>query len=212
MGVAMRVTLSGRIGGPDMETRDDEHGPRRASVEADERRLLERASAFEPAALAEIHDRYHAKIYRFIAWKIHGAETVEDLSADVFLRLLEALRTDRGPNRNLGGWLFRVASFVVTDHIRKQYRRPRVGLDEVVLAVEDGLDAKAETLMRQDRVRAAIENLTEDQSMVIALRYGAGLSIRDSAQVMGRSEGAVKQLQARAVAALAHQVGGEVDR
>lgn len=175
----------------------------------DDAELLRRARRFEASALAELHDRFHPAVYRFVAWRVRDPETAEDLTGEVFARLLEALRQRRGPDAHLGGWLFRVAGFVVTDHIRRRYRRPQVSLESVVLQSDANLVETAERSIRQDRLTKALQTLTEEQAEVIALRYGAGLPIREVAEAMGKSEGAVKQLQARAVAALARRMQGE---
>ncbi len=168
----------------------------------DELILLNRARSLDQEALAQIHDLYYVPIYRYIAFRINEHETAEDLTSEVFTRLLSALRDHTAPQKTLRGWLFSVASRVVKDHYRKQYRRKQTELDESMPSLVATPDQKVEMKLTNENLRQAITKLTEDQQQVIALRFGYEMSIRDVAQTIGKSEGAIKMLQARAVAAL----------
>ncbi len=172
----------------------------------DELKLLARARALEQEALAQIHDDYYGPIFRYIAMRIGDHQTAEDLTSEVFLRLLCALRDHTAPERTLRGWLYAVAFRVVKDHYRQQYRHQDQQLHE---GIPSGKPAPADVVAEKitwERVRAALPLLTEDQQHVIALRFGADLSIRQTAEVLNKSEGAVKQLQIRAVATLARNL------
>jgi RNA polymerase sigma-70 factor (ECF subfamily) len=177
----------------------------------DELKLLARARALEQDALAQIHDDYYGPIFRYIAMRVGDHQTAEDLTSEVFLRLLSALRDHTAPERTLRGWLYAVAFRVVKDHYRQQYRRQDQQLHE---GIPSGKPAPADVVAEKitwERVQGALPLLTDDQQNVIALRFGADLSIRQTAEVMNKSEGAVKQLQLRAVATLARhlEVGDE---
>jgi RNA polymerase sigma-70 factor (ECF subfamily) len=103
-----------------------------------------------------------------------------------------------------------VAARVVSDHHRQAYRTPHVELDEeLVSADHDPADIVDRKLTRESMKRA-MQDLTEEQRHVLSLRFGSDLPIQDVARVLGKSEGAVKQLQARAVAALARQLSPKV--
>jgi len=91
--------------------------------------ILERVQRLEPAALAQIHDQYYPEIYRYVRYRLDDEQLCEDLTAEVFLRLLKALHKNRGPNRNLRGWLFGTASNLVNDHLRSRYARKVVSLE-----------------------------------------------------------------------------------
>jgi RNA polymerase sigma-70 factor (ECF subfamily) len=112
----------------------------------------------------------------------------------------------------LRGWLYGVAANVVADHHRKHYRTEYVELDEALASTEPGpVEAAEATLARAD-LRAAMAGLTEEQQHVLALRFGHDLPIQQVAQTMGKTEGSIKQLQARAIAALARKMSpGMVD-
>lgn len=173
----------------------------------DELLLLNRARSLDPDALAEIHDTYYVPIFRYIAVRINDQATAEDLTSEVFTRLLSALREKSAPQNTIRGWLYGVASRIVKDHYRKQYRRPVTELDENLTSdLGNPVEAFNEKLT-QEQLREAITELTEDQQQVIALRFGYEMSIRDVAESMGKSEGSIKMLQARAVAALTRKMG-----
>ncbi|HUM71660.1 MAG TPA: sigma factor, partial [Chloroflexota bacterium] len=104
----------------------------------DELKLLARARALEEDALAEIHQTYYRAIYRYIAFRVSDQPLAEDLTSEVFTRLLSALRDKSAPQNTLRGWLYGVASRVVSDHFRQAGRAPQVELSEMV-AAETGM-------------------------------------------------------------------------
>ena len=178
----------------------------------DELTLLAKARTFDEEALAQIHDTYYGPIFRYIAFRVGNQTIAEDLTSEVFVRLLSALRDRTAPQKTLRGWLYRVAYFVVSDYHRANYRREEVPLDEGLRDLSGQAAEPAAAVsrkMRWEDVSEALEQLTEDQREVIALRFGQEMPIRDVAELMNKSEGAVKQLQARAVAALSRQLRQE---
>lgn len=172
----------------------------------DELLLLNRARSLEPEALEQIHDMYYVPIYRYVAFRVNEQQTAEDLTSEVFTRLLKALRERTAPQKTLRGWLFSVASRVVKDHYRKKYRRQQTNLDESLPSLSPGPDQQVELMLTNESLRHAITELTEEQQEVIALRFGYEMSVRDVAQTVGKSEGAIKMLQARAIAALSRKL------
>lgn len=178
----------------------------------DELTLLAKARAFDEEALEQIHDAYYGPIFRYIAFRVGNRLVAEDLTGEVFVRLLSALRDRTAPQKTLRGWLYRVAYFVVSDYYRTDYRREEVPLDEDVRQLSGDAPDPAVAVagkMRWEEVSRALEHLTDDQREVIALRFGQELPIREVADLMNKSEGAVKQLQARGVAALSRHVRQE---
>ncbi len=169
----------------------------------DEIALLARARALDPEALAQIHDIYYAPILRYVSTRVGDRVTGEDLTSEVFVRFLSALHDHTAPQNTLRGWLYRVASHVVSDHFRQHYRARVVDLPDGLPNGNAGPAEITEALLTNENLRQAMVELTEEQQNVIALRYGQGLSIRETAQLMDKNEGAVKQLQARALASLA---------
>jgi len=168
----------------------------------DELTLLAGVQRRDPNALGQVHDKYYPAIFRYIAFRVGDHETAEDLTSEVFIRLLNAVSDQNAPQNTLRGWLYRVASNVVADHHRKNYRLRQTELNDRIKS--DAIDPAEALSGKQALVELseALTELTKDQQDVISLRFGYEMAIKDVAQVMGKSEGAVKQLQARAVAAL----------
>ncbi len=176
----------------------------------DELTLLARARQLDPEALAHIHDTYYTSIFRYVAFRVGDHATAEDLTSEVFTRLLTALRDKTAPQNTLRGWLYGVAARVVSDHHRQTYRAQQVELDESFASADhDPADIVDRKLMQENLLRA-IQDLTEEQRHVLSLRFGSNMPIQDVARSLGKSEGAVKQLQARAVAALARKLSPKV--
>ena len=173
---------------------------------SDEHQLLARARRFERDALGQIHDEYYAPVFRYALFRTGDREVAEDITSEVFKRLLEGLRAGTGPTTTLAGWLFGVAARVVSDHFRGAYRAPHAELDEGLAAFDETPSTLTVKALEREELLQAIKTLTEEQQHVIALRFGQGLSIERVARMLGKTEGAVKQLQARAVASLARQM------
>lgn len=171
---------------------------------SDEAQLLAAAQQFDAEALSELYDRYEAKIYTYIYRRCGEQVVAEDLTAQVFLKMLESIRDGKSWHSSFSGWLYRIAHNLVIDHYRRRDRQPSVNIDDApptAADVEDPVET-AEMNIDAERLRAAIRRLTDDQSEVISLRFLEGYSIAEVAEMVGRSEGAVKALQYRAVAAL----------
>lgn len=169
----------------------------------DDAELLRRAYELDTDALAAIHDAYYRPIYRYIAFRVDDHHLCEDLVSEVFTRFLTALRERKAPQTSLRGWLFGVASNVVSDHFRRKYRNPHTTLDEKMVSREPSPDELAERAAMNEELRRAINQLTDDQRHVLALRFGQRMPIQEVARLLGKTEGAVKQLQLRALANLA---------
>jgi RNA polymerase sigma-70 factor, ECF subfamily len=168
--------------------------------------LLHRARALEPEALAEIHDTYYVPLYRFIVMRVNDLDTAEDLTSEVFTRLLSALRDHTAPQNTLRGWLFSVASRVVNDYYRKKYREREADLDENIPSLNTTPENSVDMNLENDALHDAVTKLSEDQQNIIALRFGFDMSIRETAKTIGKSEGSVKMLQARAIKNLAKRL------
>ena len=162
--------------------------------------LLERAREYDAQALAEIYDRYAESIYRYAYRYVGDANLAEDLTSEVFLKLLEVLGTRRAPRKQLQGWLYRVARNLAVDWFRKQAKGVPLSLNEELTPDGDGSPiTRLEQLQLRQDLREAISELTPDQQQVIVLRFGEGRKIREVGRLMGKSEGSIKVLQYRAM-------------
>ena len=178
-------------------------------------RLLERAREDDSQALAEIYDRYAESIYRYLYRYVGDAAQAEDLTSEVFLKLLQVLNTPRAPGDHLQGWLYRVAHNQAMDWFRRQKKNVSASLEDrpdghpELVAVDDSPLISLERRQSQQQLREAIRQLTTDQQRVILLRFGEGLKCRQVAELMGKSEGAIKILQHRAIKRLHKLLHGE---
>ncbi len=167
--------------------------------------LLKRARRLDQHALGEIHDRYYSEVYRYVRYRLAHEQLCEDITSEVFLRFLNALNRQRGPNTNLRGWLFGTASNLVNDHLRGKYRRTLENIDETDehLLIDDHLPEDALAIGQEHQeVREAFDQLTTEQQHVLALRFGQELSLEETARTVGKTITAVKALQFRALASL----------
>jgi RNA polymerase sigma-70 factor (ECF subfamily) len=178
------------------------HGQIGAFPVGDEKRLLERAGEYDPVVLGRIYDEYSVKIYNYIYHRIGDVHVAEDLTAEVFLKALEAVKASLGWKISLSGWLYRIAHNLVVDYFRRRPRRETLPLDDRVIRAPDNSTPGLETIFTQHRLRAAVSRLTEDQQQVIILRFVEEMSNAEVAEILGKTEGAVKALQHRALVAL----------
>jgi RNA polymerase sigma-70 factor (ECF subfamily) len=171
----------------------------------DEATLLSQARALDARALGQIHDRYYPEIFRFAAYRTGDQAAAQDIASEVFVRLLDTLHQGKAPQTTLRGWLFGVAAHLVADHFRK---RPVVPLADTVPGTSAPASEAEENLRRQ-AVGAALRHLTAEQQNVLALRFGDGSSLEETASALGKSVNAIKQLQWRAVEALRRALAAE---
>ena len=164
-----------------------------------DRELLQQAREYDGQALAKIYDRYAEPIYRYLYRYLGNAAQAEDLTSEVFLKLLNVLNTPRAPRDHLQGWLYRVAHNLAMDWFRQRAKDENLVSDEVLLEEDNSPLAELEERQTRGRLRAAIRELTADQQRVLLLRFGQGYKIAETSQLMGKSEGAVKILQHRAI-------------
>ena len=170
---------------------------------APEETLLARAQNLDEESLAQLHDRYYPVVYRYVRYRLENAQIVEDISSEVFLRLLDYFHKRKGEIRDLRAWLLGTAGNIINDHLRQKYRGRQESLEqhEGLHAVDNPQHA-AEHHEKQNNVQQAIQKLTRDQQHVLALRFSQELSIEETARIMRKTAGAVKVLQFRALASL----------
>ena len=172
------------------------HSPR-------EHTLLKRAKQYDEAALGELYDAYAPRIYAYVYRRVGDSHLAEDLVGDVFVRVVQAIRSERFWHTSFRAWLYRIAHNVVVDHSRRRSPILAESLDEVrAPGSEHDPQAALQNTLECDRLRAAIARLTHGQQQVLVLRFGEGLTIRETASVMNKTPGAVKTMQHRALGAL----------
>ncbi len=170
----------------------------------DEAKLIARASLGDPDAVASLYDVYASRIYSYIYRRTSDPVTAEDLTGQVFLRMLEALRSGKGWRTSFSGWLYRIAHNLVVDLYRKRGQLKYTAIDDKPhLAANDNDPYRvAASRLDSDVLLRAINQLTEEQAQVVTLRFLEGYSIAEVADIMDKTDGAIKALQYRGVASL----------
>lgn len=174
---------------------------------SDEQQELDGLRRLDAQTISAAYDRYFPIVYRYVRYRVNDDQQAEDITADVFVRLLEAAQAHRAPDTNLKAWLLATASHAANDHLRRLYRRPTTELSEVL---PDGLPTPAhesEQREQNQHVRDAYRKLTPEQQHVLALRFSQGLSLEETAGIMKKNINAIKALQFRAMAALNREIG-----
>jgi RNA polymerase sigma-70 factor (ECF subfamily) len=173
----------------------------------DERHALDGLQRLDSQAIGAIYDQYFAEIYRYVRYRINDDTTAEDIASDVFVRLLEAAQKRQGPQSSLKGWLIATASHAVNDQLRRQYRRPVEMLSDSMPDGRASVHSEVDSREQNRMVQSAYAQLTSEQQHVLALRFGQGYSIEETAAVLKKNINAVKALQFRALASLQRQIG-----
>ncbi|MDX1520746.1 MAG: sigma-70 family RNA polymerase sigma factor [Anaerolineae bacterium] len=170
-----------------------------------EEQLLTQAQQLNPAALSALHQRFYEPVARYIQFKVGDRQTVEDLSGEVFVRVLEGLKRGRGWQGSPQGWIMGIARHVVADHYRHRERMPEVTLNEQITATDEATNPFLQAFKGEQkrRLMAAIQQLTDEQRDVVLMRFMEGIDIRGVATAMNKKPGAIKGLQYRALKALA---------
>jgi RNA polymerase sigma-70 factor (ECF subfamily) len=170
-----------------------------------EERLLVEAAQEDPAKFADLYEIHFERVYAFIARRVRDRETAEDLTSEVFHKALANLRSYQFRGAPFGAWLFRIAANAVNDQ-SKLAAREAVKIDEDPADIEPARDL--ETIEDRARLFRFVGKLPDDQRRVVFERFVEQRSIREIAHQLGRSEGAVKQLQFRALRNLRVQMEG----
>jgi RNA polymerase sigma-70 factor (ECF subfamily) len=170
----------------------------------DEARLIRAAQGGDAEAFGQLYEIYAPAVFRFLYAHIDDPLDAEDLTGEVFLKTWQALPGYRQRGIPFSGFLFRVARNVLYDHYRRLRRRGSpLRIDGEI--AEDILHDPAQNIPSKfdhKEVRLLLMQLREDQRTVLSLRFIAGLSCNEAAQVMGKSSGAIRILQHRALEAL----------
>jgi RNA polymerase sigma-70 factor, ECF subfamily len=165
----------------------------------DERLLIEAAQR-DPARFAELYESNFDRIYAFIARRVRDREEAQDLTAEVFHQALSSLARFDWRGAPFIAWLLGIANNVLSDHWRRRSKQREVATEELEESVA------ADQTERHAMVFQLVANLLPDQRLVILRRFVCQKSLREIAQEMGRTEGAIKQLQLRALQALRNRM------
>jgi len=163
---------------------------------------IARAKAGDESATVAIYEAYRAKVQRYFHYRVGHRQAAEDLTTEVFLRVIENLPNYRQQNVPFQAWLFQIARNLAVDYFRRQSVRDHVPLDERITSNGEAPDSFVARSLVGEELQQALQRLTDGQSDVIVMRFIADMSIAEVAGALNKSESAVKSLQARGLEAL----------
>ena len=165
--------------------------------------LIRRAQALDTGALAELYDRHFDGIYRYLYTRVRHHADAEDLTEQVFLKMVDSIHRYRPRGVAFSSWLYRIAHNLLVDRYRRAGREP-MELTDQVRDVRPHADPAALAQLSEERSRllAAVQRLTPDQQQVIIMRFIDNLGVDEIARLMRRRAGAIHSMQHRALASL----------
>jgi len=186
-------------------------GRKTSSQGADEHSLVEAAQS-NPSKFAALYELHFARVYFFIVSRVHDRSTAEDLTSEVFHKALANLSTYEWRGTPFVAWLIRIASNAIADQYKRANREQR-GNDNALdpSAEANSTPKEMESVERHAFLFRLVEKLPEVQRRVVCERFIEERSIKEIAQRLSKTEGAVKQLQFRALQTLREQMGERHD-
>ena len=172
--------------------------------EGAEERLLVEAAQNDPAKFGDLYDIHFERIYAFVARRVRDRDKAEDLTSEVFHKALASLKRYEWRGAPFAAWLFRIAANAISDYFKRAAREP----DNAEDPPEQGGQPEQEAAEARATLFRLVERLPAEQRRVVFERFVEQRSIREIAQQLGKSEGAVKQLQFRALEKLRSQMEG----
>jgi RNA polymerase sigma-70 factor, ECF subfamily len=167
--------------------------------------LVELARGGDSEAFGQLYDHYHGSVYRFLYYRTRSQSLSEDLTSETFLRALRNMSGFRWQGKDFGAWLMTIARNLCTDHFKAGRTRLEQTTDD--MGVHDDATEGPENAVLTGLTNAVLldglRQLSDEQRDCLIMRFLQGLSIAETAEVLGRSEGAIKQLQLRGVRNLA---------
>jgi RNA polymerase sigma-70 factor, ECF subfamily len=169
----------------------------------------------DAGAVEDLYDLYADRIYHYVLARTSDVSAAEDLTAEVFLRVIQHVRKFKldktRPAASVSAWLYRIAANLVTDYHRLRQRRPTVSIEDDALLISAASDPSQQAERRDalDRLSGALEKLTEDQRLVVVCKFGEDMSNAEAAAWLGKTEGAIEALQHRALRTLCRLLGAK---
>jgi RNA polymerase sigma-70 factor (ECF subfamily) len=189
----------------------DEVKEQRSLPLQDEENLVRRAQQRDTEAFSQLYEAYFDKIYRYIALRIRNETEAEDMTQQVFMKMLQSISSYKIKGVPFSAWIYRIAHNQIVDFLRQQNKKSTVDIEGIPLP-DTGEDPQH--IMEQEvdikQLKQATRKLTAFQQEVLSLRFTGELSIAECASIMGKSEGAIKALQHSAVVALRKALADEI--
>jgi RNA polymerase sigma-70 factor, ECF subfamily len=170
----------------------------------DHERLLIEAAQNDPSRFAELYEENFGRVWAFVIRRVRDRSAAQDVTSEVFHQALANVKKFEWRGVPFAAWLYRIAANAVADHFARAERETSGGERE---AVSDMTEREIENVERRASLFRSVDRLPADQRRVLVMRFGEERSIREIASALGRSEGAVKQLQWRGLQTLRANMG-----
>jgi len=195
------TTSGGSFDDADQATSSEESEAERTRLIA----LVELARTGDADAFGLLYDHYQSSVYRFLFYRTRSVQVAEDLASETFFRALRSMNNFRWQGKDFGAWLMTIARNLATDHFKAG--RTRLELTTEDMSAHDdsteGPEASVLAGLTNEILLGALKSLPDEQRDCLIMRFLQGMSIAETAAVLGRSDGAIKQLQLRGVRNLA---------
>jgi len=152
--------------------------------------------------LAGLYTEYYDKIAHYASCHVGSKTDAEDIAGEVFLKALESLGSYEKRGIPMQAWLFKIAHNLVVDYLRKMSKRKVVDIESITVTSDESPEMAAEVNIEIDRVKKAMGLLTQEQRQVLSLRFLGELTSKETAAIMGKSDGAVREMQRAATVKL----------
>lgn len=164
--------------------------------------FIARAKNGDSSVISELYERYRLDVLRYLYYRTGDLQAAEDLTSEVFLRMIRALGNYQPRNVSFEAWLFQITRNIAIDHYRKSRIRDHLPLKEELIAKDEDVGQTVERNLVSENLAKALAQLNESQRDVIVMRFVVGMRISQVAQMLHRSEDSIKGLQRRGLMAL----------
>jgi len=160
--------------------------------------LVRKAQEGDQSSFALLYERFFDQIFRYVSFKTGSPTEAEDITGEVFVRMIESIHRFKWQGHPFSSWLFRIAPNLIVDYFRKKGKKALVPLEgsaDNLQSAHVDVDRRIDLEIAMDEIRRAMEGLTDLQREVISMRFAGGLSVAETARAIGKKDNAIKALQ-----------------
>ena len=160
--------------------------------------LVMKAQGGDQSSFALLYERFFDQIFRYVSFKTGSPTEAEDITGEVFVRMIESIHRFKWQGHPFSSWLFRIAHNLIVDYFRKKGKKALVPLEgsaDNLRSAHVDVDRRIDLEIAMDEIRRAMEGLTDLQREVISMRFAGGLSVAETARAIGKKDNAIKALQ-----------------
>lgn len=197
---------------PAAGVRDDDVDPEMDDDHVQTWRLVRLAQGGDGEAFGLLYDRYVDMVFRFVYHRVNDRALAEDFTSETFLRALRRIGTISYQGRDIGAWFVTIARNIVLDHVKSARNRLEWSTADTIEGKEHAPSTENAVIstLESEHLMAAVGRLGDEQRECVTLRFVHGLSVNETASIMGKNDGAIKALQHRAVRKLSDLMGDDL--